>query len=316
MQKVLITGGAGFIGSHIVEHFLKRGHYVRILDDFSSGSRSNLLFLKKYPKNRWDIIRGDIRSQAICLRSCKGMNYVVHQAALKTVPKSIKNPHIFNDVNINGTLNLLQAAVEHKIKRFVFASSSSVYGNSKTFPQRETHVPDPISPYGVTKLAGERYCAVFSHLYGLETVCLRYFNVFGPRQPFNDTYSAVIVKFINCFLNNENPPVFGNGKQSRDFTFVSNVVLANELALFKPGLKHEILNAATGKTQTILKLVNCLQSLTQKKIKPKFLPLRQGDIFKSYSDVSKIKKRLGYKPNFTFEEGLAVTVDYLRSIKK
>jgi UDP-N-acetylglucosamine/UDP-N-acetylgalactosamine 4-epimerase len=316
MQKVLITGGAGFIGSHIVEHFLKRGHYVRILDDFSSGSRSNLLFLKKYPKNRWDIIRGDIRSQAICLRSCKGMKYVVHQAALKTVPKSIKNPHIFNDVNINGTLNLLQAAVEHKIKRFVFASSSSVYGNSKTFPQRETHVPDPISPYGVTKLAGERYCAVFSHLYGLETVCLRYFNVFGPRQPFNDTYSAVIVKFINCFLNNENPPVFGNGKQSRDFTFVSNVVLANELALFKPGLKHEILNAATGKTQTILKLVSCLQSLTQKKIKPKFLPLRQGDIFKSYSDVSKIKKRIGYKTNFTFEEGLAVTVDYLRSIKK
>ncbi len=313
MQKVLITGGAGFIGSHIADYFLKKGHYVRILDDFSFGSRENLVFLQNYPKGRYEVIVGDIRSLKICRRSCRGMDHVVHQAARKTVPKSIKNPRVFNEVNINGTLNLLQACVDCRIKRFVFASSSSVYGNSRLFPQRETHLPKPISPYGITKLTGEHYCRVFTELYGLETVCLRYFNVFGPRQAFNDAYSAVIVKFINCFLNKQPPPVYGNGKQSRDFTYIDNVVAANYLSVFKPGLKQEVFNAATGRAHSILKLVGCLNKLTHENMAPDFLPFRQGDIIKSFSSIASIRKKTGFAPLVSFEDGLCKTLDYVRS---
>ena len=297
MRRFLVTGGAGFIGSHITESLLKKGHYVRVLDDFSTGKKENLSFLRQYSKTRYEIVRGDIRSLNICLKSCRGVDIVLHQAARKTVPKSIKNPRVFNDVSINGTVNLLQASVEHKVRRFVFASSSSVYGNSVSFPQRETHLPGPISPYGVTKLAGERYCAVFSHLYGLETVCLRYFNVFGPRQAFDDVYSAVIVKFIHFFLNKRSPPVFGTGRQSRDFTYIDNVVSANYRAALAPGLKHEIFNVAMGHGRSILDLIGCLNKLTRQNIKPRFLPLRAGDIYKSLSDISKFRKMTGFSPS-------------------
>ena len=315
MSRFLITGGAGFIGSHIVESFLEKRYFIRILDDFSNGKKENLHFLKQYTKSRYEIIEGDIRSPKICQNSCQGMDYVIHQAARKTVPKSIKKPRIFNDVNINGTLNLLQASVANKIKRFVYASSSSVYGDSRVFPQRETQLPNPISPYAVTKLAGERYCAVFSHLYGLETVCLRYFNVFGPRQPFHDAvYSAVIVKFIDHFLNKRSPPVFGTGKQSRDFTYIDNVVAANYLAATQPGIKHAIFNAATGHAYSILDMVACLNKLTRLNIIPHFMPVRQGDVYRSLADISQIRKKLSFAPRVSFEVGMRKTLDYFRSM--
>lgn len=312
MSKFLVTGGAGFIGSHISEYLLKKGHYVRILDNFSTGKKENISFLKSYPKNRYEIIKGDIRSSKICLQSCAGVDFVLHQAACKAVPKSIKNPHLFNEVNINGTLNLLQASVKQHVKRFVFASSSSVYGGSKILPQKENHLPSPLSPYGVTKLAGEHFCGVYAHLYGLETVCLRYFNVFGPRQDFDDMYSAVIVKFINFLLNKKQPPILGDGHQSRDFTYVDNVVQANYLAALKGDIRHEVFNAAMGESHSILDLVKCLNKLTGQDIAPCFKPARAGDIYKSQSDISKIKKMINFKPTGSFEAGLKKTLDYIR----
>lgn len=312
MYKFLITGGAGFIGSHIAEHLIKKGHYVRILDDFSTGKKENLIFLKEYKRTLYEVMEGDIRSQKTCLGSCKGIDYVTHQAARKTVLGSIKNPNVFNDVNIKGTVNLLQAAVEHKVKRMVFASSSSIYGDSRIFPQREMHMPHPISPYAVTKLTGEYYCGVFSKLNGLETVALRYFNVFGPRQTFEDSYSAVIPKFIHCFMNKRSPPVFGTGEQVRDFIYVGNVVEANYLAMLTPGIKQGTFNVATGKDHSILDLVHCLNKLTGERIKPYFLPARAGDIYKSSCSIAKIKEKLNFKPGIPFESGLEKTLRYFK----
>lgn len=312
MSKFLITGGAGFIGSHLSEYLLRKGHHVRILDNFSTGKKENISFIKSYPKSCYEVVKGDIRSLKMCEASCAGMDFVFHQAACKAVPKSIKNPHLFNEVNINGTLNLLQASVKHKVKRFVFASSSSVYGDSNIFPQKENHLSGPLSPYGVTKLAGEHYCGVFSNLYGLPTVCLRYFNVFGPRQDFEDIYSAVIVKFMRLLLNKQQPPVFGDGHQSRDFTYVDNVVQANYLAALKGKIRHEVFNAAMGESHSILDLIRCLNKLTRQDIEPCFKPIRAGDIYKSQSDISKIRKMINFKPTVSFETGLKKTLDYIK----
>src|SRR3989338_4328192 len=230
--RFLVTGGAGFIGSHIVERLLKDGHFVRVLDNFSSGKEENLNFVKSYQPSAisYQLIKGDIRDYNTCLKACEGMDYVIHQAALRSVPKSLEMPHEYNQVNIDGTVNMLNVALESKIKRFVFASSSAIYGEAQSFPQKETDPSYLISPYALTKLAGEYYCRIFSKNYGLETVSLRYFNVFGPRQALDDEYAVVIPKFIDCMLNDKNPPVHGDGKQSRDFTFVGNVVDVNILA--------------------------------------------------------------------------------------
>jgi nucleoside-diphosphate-sugar epimerase len=310
MAKYMITGGAGFIGSNIAEALIRRGDFVRVLDNFSSGYKENLDFAKKLGKTRFEVIRGDISDAKACDRACKGMDYVLHQAALKSVPKSMKDPKSYNDVNINGMLFLLQAASKHKVKRFVFASSSSVYGNTKYFPQKEAHLPGPISPYALTKLAGEHYLRIFAEYFGVETVALRYFNVFGPKQALDDEYSAVIPKFINCILNDEPPPIFGNGKQSRDFTYIDNVVSANIIAATTPGLKHEVFNAAVGKEYTVLNIVEAINKILGKKVAPKFLPVRAGDIFRSNSDISKIKKMTPYRPLVTFEDGMKKTVEY------
>ena len=312
MSQFLITGGAGFIGSHICEFLLQRGHNIRILDNFSTGKKEKIAFLKKYSKSRYQVIEGDIRSFKTCQNSCVGMDYVIHQAACKAVPKSIKQPHLFNAVNIDGTLNLLQASVKQKIKRFVIASSSSVYGDSKVFPQRENQKVLPLSPYGITKLAGEHYCSVFSGLYGLETVVLRYFNVFGPRQDFDDMYSAVIVKFIRLFLNKQQPVVFGDGHQSRDFTYVENVVRANYMAALKGEIRHEVFNVAMGESHSVLYLIKCLNQLTRQKIEACFKPIRLGDIYKSQADISRIRKIVGFKPSVSFETGLKRTLEYIR----
>ena len=343
-MRFLVTGGAGFIGSHIVERLLKEGHFVRVLDNFSSGKRENLSFTQKglspcpavggaegtVPKVKtkgtvpdFELIEGDIRDKATCDKACQGIDYVLHQAALRSVPRSMKDPASYNDVNINGTLFMLQAAAKNKIKRFVFASSSSVYGDIDKFPEREDFLPQPISPYALTKLAGEYYCRIFSEHFNLETVALRYFNVFGPRQALDDEYAVVIPKFIHCILHDEQPPILGTGKQSRDFTYIDNVVEANILAATKglspfvsleglkgtvPVSKHEVFNVANGQDNTVLQLVDCLNMIIGKNIKPKFLPVRPGDVFRTCADTSKIKKILRYEPKIGFEEGLKRTV--------
>ncbi len=312
MSRYLITGGAGFIGSNIAEKLINDGHYVRVLDNFFSGKEENLAFAKSRGKDKFELIRGDIRDKAICLTACKGIDYVLHQAALRSVPKSMKDPASYNDVNINGIMTMLQAAAENKVKRFVFASSSSVYGDTDQFPQKETQYPLLISPYALSKLAGEYYCRIFSEHFGVETVCLRYFNVFGPKQALDDEYAVVIPKFIHCITHDHPPPIFGNGKQSRDFTYIDNVVSANILAATVPGLKHEVFNVANGKDNTVLELVAVLNKIIGKNIKPEFLPARAGDVFRTSADISKIQKKIGYKALIGFEEGLRKTVAYFQ----
>jgi nucleoside-diphosphate-sugar epimerase len=320
MSKFLVTGGAGFIGSHIVERLLKDGHFVRVLDNFSSGKIENLDFTKDLSPNTYDLIKGDIRSQDSCLKVTKGIDFVLHQAALRSVPKSMLNPKEYNEVNINGTLNMLQASLKNKVKCFVFASSSSVYGDINKFPEKENFLPQPISPYALTKLTGEHYCKIFTHHYGLSTVCLRYFNVFGPRQSLDDEYAVVVPKFITCMLRGEHPPIYGTGKQSRDFTYVSNVVQANILATKKANFsrrsgippfagKGGVFNIASGKDYTILELVRILNKLMNKDIKPVFLNPRAGDVFRTLADLSRSKSILAFLPKIDFIKGLELTIN-------
>lgn len=312
-MRFLVTGGAGFIGSNIAEELIKKGYFVRVLDNFSSGKKENLESALGLNKSRFQLISGDIRNKATCHKACQGIDYVLHQAALRSVPKSMKDPQKYNEVNINGTLFMLQAALKNKVKRFVFASSSSIYGNTDTFPEKEDFLPKLISPYALTKLAGEYYCRIFSENFGLETICLRYFNVFGPKQALDDEYAVVIPKFISCLLTGKKPPIFGNGKQSRDFTFIENVVQANILAATTKGIKHMVFNIASGEDKTVLELLSALNKLIGKNIKPVFLPSRPGDVFRTWADISQAKKLLGYRPKVGFEEGLRKTVKYMQS---
>ena len=313
MSRYLITGGAGFIGSSIAEYLIKKGHFVRVLDNFFSGKEENLDFTKGLGKDKFELIRGDITNPADCEKACQGMEYVLHQAALRSVPKSLDDPLSYNKVNIDGVLTMLQAASKHKIKRFVFASSSSIYGDTDNFPEKEDHLPLLISPYALSKLAGEYYCRIFSEFFGVETVCLRYFNVFGPKQALDDEYAVVVPKFIHCILHDQQPPIFGTGKQSRDFTFIENVISANILSAITPGVKHEIFNVANGQENTVLNLVEVLNKIIGKNIQPKFLPVRPGDVFKTSADISKISRVINYKPLVNFEEGLKKTVDYFKN---
>jgi nucleoside-diphosphate-sugar epimerase len=314
-MKILVTGGAGFIGSHIVERLLKDGHDVVVLDNFSSGKEENLSFIKNYSLSttRYSLIKGDICDKDTCLKATQGVDAILHQAALRSVPKSMSTPHEYNKVNIDGTLNMLEAARENKVKRFAMASSSSVYGDTSKFPESEGDYPLLISPYALSKLANEYYCRIFSEHYGVETVCLRYFNVFGPRQALDDEYAVVIPKFIHCILHDQQPPIFGTGKQSRDFTYIDNVVEANILAVTTPGIKHEVLNVANGKDNTVLQLVELLNKIIGKSIEPKLLPVRAGDVFRTLADITKIKKVLNFEPKVSFEEGLRRTVAWFKA---
>jgi len=314
MSRILVTGGAGFIGSHIVERLLKEGHYVRVLDNFSSGKMDNLFFTRGLPATRYELMRGNICDAKTCIKAAKGIDFIMHQAALRSVPKSLACPSDYNEVNIQGVLNMLQAAVTNKVKSFVFASSSSIYGEAVSFPQKETDSSRLISPYALTKLTGEYYCRIFSYHYNLPTVSLRYFNVFGPRQALDDEYAVVIPKFISCMLNNEPPPIYGTGKQSRDFTFVDNVVAANILAMKKFKLRGEVFNVAGGRNYKILEIVNILNKLTCNNIKPRFLKLRVGDVFKTLADLSKSRKLLGFRPAVNFRDGLEITLRYFQDI--
>jgi nucleoside-diphosphate-sugar epimerase len=316
MNKFLVTGGAGFIGSNITEQLLRDGHDVRVLDNFTSGKESNLAFVKDLNASKFELIRGDIRDKATCEKACEGVDYVLHQAALRSVPQSMKNPDSYNEVNIQGTLNMLQAASKAKVNRFVFASSSSVYGDVTRFPEKEDFLPALISPYALSKLAGEYYGKIFAEFFGVPFVGLRYFNVFGPRQALDDEYAVVIPKFIHCIMHDEHPPIFGTGKQSRDFTYIDNVVQANILAATTPGIKFEVFNVANGKDNTVLEIVAMVNKILGKSVKPKLLDVRPGDVFRTLADISKIRRILKFNPSVDFFEGLKRTVGYFQRLEK
>jgi len=309
MATYLVTGGAGFIGSNIVEELVRRKKEVRVIDSLITGKMENLKpFLGDIT-----FIKGDIRDRKALRKALKGVDYVIHQAALRSVPKSVDDPFTTNDINVNGTLNVLFEAKAAGVKRVVYASSSSAYGDAKQFPQKETHLPVPISPYGVSKLAAENYCVTFAKTFGLETVSLRYFNVFGPRQNPESKYSAVIPAFLFAMMRGESPIVEWDGKQSRDFTYVGNVVQANLNACTAPDVSGEVFNTACGSTVSVIGIVNGLNKLLGTKIRPVYAPKRRGDVRMTRADITKMRRLLGIKKVIGFEEGLRRTVEWFRS---
>ena len=310
MSKVLVTGGAGFIGSHLTEALLQKGHRVRVLDDFSTGKRENLIFDKKYPS--LEIIEGDIRHLAICHKAMKGIEYVFHQAALPSVQRSVEDPLGSNAVNGGGTLNILFAAREEKAKRVIYASSSSIYGDTPTLPKHEEMLSHPLSPYALQKYIGEQYCRLFYELYGLETVSLRYFNIFGPKQDPNSIYSAVIPKFIEALLQGSPPIIFGDGEQSRDFTYIGNVVQANLLAMSAEHLHGESINIACAERTSLNQLVNVLRKILGSTLSPVHEEPRKGDVRHSLADIRKGKEILNYEPKVGVELGLKKTVEFFQ----
>jgi len=305
----LVTGGAGFIGSHLVEALVTRGETVRVLDNFVSGKRENLAPWR----DRITLIEGDIRDRAKVTETVRGVDYVLHQAALRSVPKSMAHPEEYHEVNVSGLLTVLQAARAAKVKRFVLASSSSVYGEATRFPQSEEQPARPISVYGATKLAGEHYCHVFATGLGLETVALRYFNVFGPRQSLENEYAVVVPKFITALLRGEPTPIYGDGTQSRDFTFIENVIRANLLACTAPSVSGRVFNVGCGASHTVLDLASRLNRLLGKEIPPVFQPPRPGDVPKTQADISSAQAHLGYRVQVSFDAGLQRTAAWFQT---
>ena len=305
-KTYLVTGGAGFIGSNISRELIANKCKVRIFDNFSTGRESNLTDIS----HKLEIIGGDLRSPDEVAKAVQGIDTVFHLAALPSVPRSIRNPQASNESNVTGTLNLLVAARDAGVRRLVYASSSSVYGDTEVLPKVETMKPDPLSPYAFTKLAGEYYCKIFNRIYNLETVCLRYFNVFGPWQDPQSQYAAVIPKFITELKNDKPPVIYGDGEQSRDFTFIQNVVNANLLAAEVPDAPGNIFNIACGERITVNFLVEKLAQIMGKNIKPIHSDKRQGDVKHSLADITLAKNILGYSPAITIEEGLEKTVKW------
>ncbi len=305
-KHILVTGGAGFIGSHIVDRLIRIGAKVTVLDNLVSGTKDNLV----HSMDNINFIEGDLRDESMLEKALDGVDLISHQAALRSVPKSVGRPLAYHDVNVTGTLQLFLKAKEKGIKRIAYASSSSVYGDRIDFPEKESDRVCPISPYAATKLFGEDYGRVFTEQYGVEVVSLRYFNVFGPRQSLEDEYAVVVPKFITCLLNDEQPPVYGDGKQERDFTFIDNVVNANIQALIKDGIGGEVFNIANGSPNSVNQLLEALQKLTGKDANPKYLEHRPGDVRKTHADISKAEKLLGWQPEVGFKEGLRRTVSW------
>lgn len=308
-MKTLVTGGAGFIGSHLVEALVARGEDVRVLDNLATGHLENLDTVR----DRIEFIDGDIADLDTVQRAVSGMQAVFHQAALPSVPRSIKSPRASHDANLTGTLNVLIAARDRGVQRLVMASSSSVYGNSPALPKTESFEPKPLSPYAVTKLAGEYYAHVFSTLYGLSTVCLRYFNVFGPRQDPTSQYAGALAKFVRCALSHEAYPVFGDGEQSRDFTYVENVVDANLRAGYAELDHSTIINIAGGARTTLNEIIGYLNELTRQDLPTRFGPARAGDVLHSHADISRARDLLGYTPKVGVREGLGRTLEWYAS---
>jgi nucleoside-diphosphate-sugar epimerase len=303
-SKVLVTGGAGFIGSHLVDRLLGKGFDVTVLDDFSYGKMENVSSHKNVPE--FHLVRGDVRNVGSVKKAVEDVDAVFHEAALVDVSLSVENPLLFNDVNVVGTLNLLTACLDSDVKRFIFASSAAVYGDSKPAKKKENIILKPASPYGVSKLAAENYVRLFYELYGLETVYLRYFNVYGPRQAFTSNYTGVIIAFADRLLRGEAPIIHGDGKQTRDFVYVADVVSANMLALETKNAVGEVLNIASGAATGIYELARMLQQVTNKeRLKPVFAERRKGDIRHCLGDTSRARRLLGFHTEIGLQEGLS-----------
>lgn len=306
-MKVLVTGGAGFIGSNLVRGLLARGDDVRVLDNFSTGSRRNLAGLDRDV----EVVEGELRSYERVHNAVRGTEIVFHLGALGSVPRSVQDPLTSSAVNVEGTLNVLLAARDAGVRRVVFASSSSVYGDSPGMPRHESQRPAPLAPYAVSKLAAEQYCMVANRVFGLETVALRYFNVFGEHQDPLSGYAAVIPKFIRIMLDGERPTIFGDGETSRDFTHVENVVEANLRAAIAPAAAGRVMNVAVGTAHTLNELVRALQRLLDTEVEPEYAPPRPGDVAESLADVSLARQLIGYEPSVAFEEGLERTIAWI-----
>ncbi|UCC66693.1 MAG: SDR family oxidoreductase [Deltaproteobacteria bacterium] len=302
----LVTGGAGFIGSHIVEELVKRGERVRVIDNLSTGKREKIQHLM----NAIDFMEGDLRDLNAAMKAVEGVDFVLHQAAIPSVPRSIKDPKEITEHNVNGTLHLLIAARSSDVERVVYASSSSVYGDSPILPKAEDFLPSPLSPYAASKLAGEYYCQVFHQVYGLETVCLRYFNVFGPRQDPLSPYAAVIPKFVSLALEKRPLVVYGDGEQTRDFSFVANIVQTNLLACEAKGVAGETMNVGCGDRISINQLAEELKKIIDPNLIVEYTSPRPGDVEHSQASIEKASKLLGYEPAISFAEGLRQTVEW------
>jgi nucleoside-diphosphate-sugar epimerase len=310
-MRYLVTGGAGFIGSNTVDELVRRGHSVVVLDDLSSGKEDNLAEIR----NKITFIKGSITDIEVVRRAMHEAEYVLHLGARTSVPRSVKDPIDTNKINIEGTLNVLVAAKELKVKRVVFAASSSAYGETPTLPKVETMQPQPISPYGVTKYVGELYGQTFGRCYGLENVSLRYFNIFGPRQDPSSPYSGVLAKFCTAFLEDTPPLVFGDGEQTRDFTYVENAVQANLLACEAPNASGKVFNVGVGERISLNEVLRELGKITGKRLEAKYEPPRDGDIRDSQADISQAREYLDYDPQVSFEEGLSRTFEWYRSVQ-
>jgi nucleoside-diphosphate-sugar epimerase len=314
MSKFLVTGGAGFIGSHLTERLIADGHEVTVLDDFSTGRFDNIAHLEG---RQLRVVEGDVRQPKHVEKAIAGAQYVLHEAAIPSVGRSVEDPITTNAVNVDGTLNVLFAARAAKtVKRVVYAASSSAYGDTPTLPKTETMAPQPMSPYAVSKLAGENYCRVFFLNYGLETVCLRYFNVFGPRQDPDSDYAAVVPKFVTMLLEKKRPVVYGDGKQTRDFTYVENVVDANLAACTAPKAPGEIVNIACGDRVTIGGLANMIGEIVGYNCEPKLKPARPGDVRHSLADITRAQDVIGFRVRVNLQEGLERTIEHYRERKK
>lgn len=304
-MKCAITGGAGFIGSNIAETLLREGHEVRVIDNFLTGNRENIAPF--FP--HLQLFEGDIRDLAFLKKAFDGVEVVFHEAALPSVPRSVEDPILTHDININGTINVLEAALRSGVRRVVYAGSSSAYGDTIELPKHEAMVTNPLSPYAVQKLTGEYYCKVFASLYDIETVVLRYFNVFGKRQDPNSQYAAAIPRFVLSIANDEAPTIYGDGTQTRDFTYIDNVVLGNLLAATTPGISGMLFNCACGEQIVLNDVITWINEYFGKNVAPLYVPERAGDIKHSHASIALIQEKLGFTPKYLFKEGLYKTID-------
>lgn len=308
MATCLVTGGAGFIGSHIVHRLVADGQKVRVLDNFSTGKRANLAAVSKDV----EVVEGDLRSVDDCRKACKAVEIIFHEGALPSVPKSVADPQSSHDCNINGTFNILMAARDCGCRRVIYAASSSAYGDQAESPKRESMRPAPLSPYALHKLVGEYYLSVFQKCYGLETLALRYFNVFGPRQDPKSQYAAAIPAFVTAILNDKPPTIYGDGEQTRDFSFIDNVVHANMLAAKAPKACGEVVNVACAESVTVNRTIQLINQILGKNVKPIYADVRPGDVKHSLADITLARKIIGFEPVVMFAEGLRRAIEWYR----
>ncbi len=310
MANVLVTGGFGFIGSHLVKALITRKHTVRVLDDLSTGRRENL----ESVAGRFDFMQGDLRDTKTCAQACADIHYIYHEAAIPSVPRSVEDPQTSHDVNVNGTFNLLMAAKNNGVKRVIYAASSSAYGDSEISPKHEGIIPAPLSPYAVQKLLGEHYLSSFYECFGLETISLRYFNVFGPQQDPSSDYAAAIPAFVAAIISGQPPTVYGNGEQTRDFTYIDNVVHGNMLAMDVNQTHGEAVNVACGGQISVNRVIEAINTSLGTDIQPQYVHARAGDVMHSCADIGLAKKVLNYESIVNLEDGLARTIEYYKAV--